>query len=163
MQVSSVDHIRDRIRNSRVHEVDFILHTRTSRSERSRASILTVADTPALLEVGVARPATAIALEPGGPVLVAAGSFVGTSIEAVVSPAGDGEATLRITPYFSQRGGGGAVAVTEMATTVRVPLGRPVVIGSTNVEQDSVARTILSRRNESGREEAVLILTVTGG
>ncbi len=137
---------------------------RSQRSERTRASIVTIADSPAFIDVGEVRYGVPIDLGPRrGTLIVPQGQFAGTSLEAVVAPAGPGQVTLRLTPLFSQHGPGGTTRVTEMSTTVRVPLDRPVVIGRHDRTGDSVASGLLSRTTARGREQAVVILTVTAG
>lgn len=137
---------------------------RSQHSERTRASIVTIPDAPAFIEIGDVRYGIPIDLGPRrGTLIVPDGQFTGTSLEAVVSPAGPGAVTIQLTPVFSRRGARGVTQVTEMTTTVRVPIDRPVLIGRNDQSRNDVASGLLSRSSSRGREQAVVVLTVTGG
>lgn len=141
-------------------------HLRSSRdATREQVMLTTVPGYAASIAVGETR--YAVPFQVGGvphAMLVPEGQFVGTSLDALVEPAGDGRAIVELTPVFSALGSGGeTVRLTQATTRVVVPLGAPLLIGSHDSEHDSVATSLLSRRTSSGTERAVLVLTVTGG
>ena len=141
-----------------------------SHSDRSNLFVVTVAGSPASIHVGeqsYIAPVTLILpghrLRPAG-LILPQGRFVGASLQVIVRPAGEGQVSVSLTPSFSGLGDDRAtVALTELTTTVIAPLGRSFVIGSHDRSTDSVVKTLLSRRTETGMEQGVLILTVTGG
>jgi len=141
-------------------------HMRSSKNTtREEAMLMMVADYPASLMVGKTRYFIPFSVGgiPSG-LVVPEGQFVGTSLETICTPAGEGAVQVTLTPVFSGLGNGGStVKVTQATTTVRVPLGHPFMMASHDQSADSVATALLSRRSSSGLERAVLILTVDGG
>jgi hypothetical protein len=137
----------------------------TKNSQRSNQFLVTVADSPAYLDVGQVRYGIPINLGPRrGVLIVRQGQFVGSSLQVVVSPAGPGVVSVTLTPRFTQSGTpDGNLQLTEMSTTVQVPLGQPLLIGSSDQSSDSVASALLSRTSSSVRQQGVIVLTVTGG
>ena len=137
----------------------------TKNSQRSEQFLVTVADSPAYLNVGQVRYGIPINLGPRrGVLIVREGQFVGSSLQVTVSPAGPGIVNVSLTPRFSRTDTpDGNLQLTEMSTTVQVPLGQPLLIGSSDQSSDSVATALLSRTSSSVRQQGVIVLTVTGG
>lgn len=134
-------------------------------SSREQIMLVTVADYPASIQVGQVRYAAPFSV-PGvsGVVLFPAGQMVGTSMEVLVRPAGQGYAQVSLTPVFSSLGNGGeTVKVTSMTTTVVAPIGQPFLIANHAQEHNDVTTTLFSRATSSGNQQAVLVLRVTGG
>ena len=77
---------------------------------------------------------------------------------------GDRRGTLvRLTPrisYFSADGSG-TIEVTEAATQMIVPSGRPVVLAGATSETHAVLRQILGVRSERTATETLVVLTAT--
>ncbi len=146
------------------------IYEQTRTADRSNTFLVTVPDSPASLFVGTRRflvPVTVIVPPFGaytGGLILPEGQDIGTSLEVVVSPAGEGLVRVSIIPSFSGLGDDRhAIRLTEMSTTVITPLGRPLVIGSHDRRVDDVATTLLSRRSLQGEEQGVIVLTVTAG
>ena len=138
-------------------------HMRSSRgTSREQIMLTMVADFPAMLAIGQTRymiPFTVGGVQYG--MLVPEGQFVGTSLEAICTPVGEGRIQVQLTPVFSGLGRGGeTVRVSEATTTVVLPKGQPLLIASQNQSRNNVATSLLSRRTERGNEQAVLIVTV---
>ncbi|MHC5113912.1 MAG: hypothetical protein ACYTGP_05735 [Planctomycetota bacterium] len=133
-------------------------------SRREQQMIVTMPDYPASIAVGRVRHGIPVNLgRRRGIIVVPQGQFVGASLQVMVSNPGGGEVDVELVPVYSGLGPGGSnVALTEMATTVRVPLGRPVLIGSTTRDEETVARSLLSRSSQRVNEQAVIVLTVSG-
>lgn len=134
-------------------------------SSREQIMLVTVADYPAMIQVGEVRYAAPFSV-PGtsGVVIFPSGQMVGTSLEVLVRPAGQGLAQVSLTPVFSGLGKGGeTVKVTSMTTTVVAPIGQPFLIANHAQEHNDVTTTLFSRTTNSGSQQAVLVLRVTGG
>ncbi|MCC7170783.1 MAG: hypothetical protein IT459_10060 [Planctomycetes bacterium] len=134
-------------------------------SSREQIMLVTVADYPASIQVGQVRYAAPFSV-PGvsGVVLFPAGQMVGTSMEVLVRPVGQGYAQVSLTPVFSGLGNGGeTVKVTSLTTTVVAPIGQPFLIANHAQEHNDVTTTLFSRTSGSGSQQAVLVLRVTGG
>lgn len=152
------------------HAAASALSRSAEHSDRSNLFVVTVAGSPASIHVGeqsYIAPVTLIlpghGLRPAG-LILPQGRFIGASLQVTVRPAGAGQVAVSLTPSFSGLGEDRTtVALTEMTATVLAPLGRSFVIGSHDRSTDSVVKTLLSRRTETGTEQGVLILTVTGG
>lgn len=134
-------------------------------SSREQLMLVTVADYPASIQVGEVRYAAPFSV-PGatGVVIFPSGQMVGTSMEVLVRPAGQGLAQVSLTPVFSALGKAGeTVKVTSMTTTVVAPIGQPFLIANHAQEHNDVTTTLFSRTTSSGSQQAVLVLRVTGG
>ncbi len=138
-------------------------HVRSHRgTSREQIMLVTMPGFPASLAIGETRyviPFTVGGMQFG--MLVPQGQLIGTSLEAICQPMGEGRVQVQLTPVFTDLGRGGeTVRVTQATTAVVVPLGQPLLIASQDRSAHSVANALLSRRTERGMEQAVLLLTV---
>ncbi|MBI4879902.1 MAG: hypothetical protein HY812_09630, partial [Planctomycetes bacterium] len=138
-------------------------HLRSHRgTSREQIMLVMMPGYPASLAIGETRyvvPFTIGGMQFG--MLVPEGQLIGTSLEAICQPAGEGRVQVQLTPVFSGLGRGGeTVRVTQATTAVVVPLGQPLLIASQDRSAHNVANALLSRRTERGMEQAVLLLTV---
>lgn len=139
----------------------------TQSAERSSLFLVTLPDFPASLVVGETRwpePFT-VPIAPGFEALVIPGQqFVGAAFDVVVSPRGEGLVQVSLTPTFTGlTPDGEALRVTELTTTVLVPVGHTLVVSSTDRVLDDVASTLFTRTTTSGVEQGVITLKVSGG
>ncbi|MCP3904828.1 MAG: type II and III secretion system protein [Planctomycetes bacterium] len=138
--------------------------SQTKSSRREQQTVVTMADYPASISVGQVRYGVPVNLgRRRGIIVVPEGQFVGASLEVMISNRADGHVDVELIPVYSGLGPGGSnVQLTEMQTAVRVPLGQPILIGSTNRNEETATSGLLSRRSSRGTEQAVIVLTVRG-
>lgn len=136
-------------------------------AERTSLFLVTVPDAPASIVVGETRwpEPFVVPITPGLATIVVPGEqFVGSALDVVVSPRGEGLVQVSLTPVFTGLDDSGEVLrITELTTTVLVSLGHRLVVSSTDQFRDDVASTLFTRRTERGVEQGVITLTVGGG
>ncbi len=132
-------------------------------ASREQTFIVTVANSPASIQVGQVRFVQPIHVAgAAGGIILPAGQFLGTSLNTIVRPAGQGVVQVSLTPVFSAPNGD-LIELTQMTTTVNAPLGASILIANNSTSHDSVATALLSRTSSSGAEQAVIVLNVSGG
>ncbi len=132
-------------------------------ASREQTFIVTVADSPASIQVGQVRfvqPITVAGMKGG--IILPAGQFLGTSLTTIVRPVGNGVVQVSLTPVFSAANGD-LIELTQMTTTVNAPLGASILIANNSTSHDTVATALLSRTSSRGTEQAVIVLNVSGG
>jgi len=137
-------------------------------ADRSEMFLVTMAGTPASLRVGKTRyvtPLTIFGLGMKKAIVLPAEQFIGADFQVTVRPAGAGLVTVSLTPSFTgiEPGGRGVLNVTELTSTVTVPLGDKILLSSSDNTTDTVAKTMFSRVGRQGNEQGVIILSVSGG
>jgi hypothetical protein len=88
---------------------------------------------------------------------------VGTSLRVWATLVAGNQVRVRLTPRISYVGadGPGAIDVTEAATELVVPSGRPVVLGGGTSETHGVLRQMLGIARERTASETGVVLTAT--
>jgi len=135
---------------------------------RSRGFALLVPGSTAQLDVVEISPQPYVVVIPtyDGVALVAAGTeqvVTGSSMRVTVHEVNEDTVTLELSPYFHGEQRRGRLMVSELATTLVVPEGRPIVIMADQQQQQSLAAQWLSRTSQSQQTQVIAVLTVEIG
>jgi hypothetical protein len=143
-------------------------HRSTTYRSRSRGFALLLPGSTAQLDVVEISPqpyVVVISTYDGG-ALVAAGTeqvVTGSSMRVTVHDVSEDTVTLELLPYFHGEQRRGRLMVRELATTLVVPVGQPVVIMADQQQQQSLATQWLSRTSRSRQTQMIAVLTVETG
>lgn len=145
-----------------------IAKSKLKNADHSEMFLVTMADVPASLRVGKTRYVTPVHLVGHGlkhAIVLPAQQFIGADFQVTVRPAELGMVTVSLTPSFTgiEPGGRGVLNVTELTSTVTLPLGEKILVSSSDHSSNSVAKTLFSRVGRQGTEQGVIILSVSGG
>jgi hypothetical protein len=135
---------------------------------RSRGFAMVVPGATAQLDVVEVSPQPYIVVIPtyDGGALVGAGTeqiVTGSSMRVTVLEVSEQGVTLELLPYFHGEQRRGRLMVEQLATTVTVPEGRPIVIMADRQQQQSLASQWLSRTSQSQQTQVIAVLTVDVG
>ena len=130
------------------------------RARRTRAEVVVMPGRAAYLTVASNRPVPVLEiLTPEGRTTVWRNASVGTHLTAIPRVAGERLFEIELYPAFSRAGAGGLVAQTHLATRVRVPEGRGLVLAENTRAGTHVSRALFG--GSAGREKSRTVLVVT--
>ncbi|HEX9793641.1 MAG TPA: hypothetical protein VGC54_06620 [Planctomycetota bacterium] len=130
---------------------------------RSESFLMVVPGYAADLQLVGERPQPWIVVLPG--IGTAAGvrtEVTGSGLGVFVHAASADTVDLELRPWF-RRATGATVQADSMRTRLRVPTGAPVVVMADRSRRDTIARGLLSWRDEANEREVLLVLTAEFG